>query len=212
MFVLAQSWTFLWWAKWTANNQGFWHRLSYCRRMYCHPYYWTVATQDPRCVLPQWETDRLQFGFRLIVIVFCLSFYDVYCANTAFDMVIMLEDRVSSFLFLTSCFFSFHWLSALDVKFSTVVVRGHVISKLLLFGSKKRCWWVTEHSDSTKTHFQLPNSRFFVVVVVFVALCYSYIYNQVSRNVFSPSNNFGRADLFWWIDSFRLFICMNWFN
>ncbi len=69
---------------------------------------------------------------------FCLSFYDVYCANTAFDMVIMLEDRVSSFLFLTSCFFSFHWLSALDVKFSTVVVRGHVISKLLLFGSKKK--------------------------------------------------------------------------
>lgn len=70
MFVLAQSWTFLWWAKWTANNQGFWHRLSGSRRMYCHPYYWTVATQDPQRVLPQWETDRLQFGFRLIVIVF----------------------------------------------------------------------------------------------------------------------------------------------
>lgn len=36
----------------------------------CIVIYWTVATQDPQRVLSQWETDRLQFGFRLIVIVF----------------------------------------------------------------------------------------------------------------------------------------------
>lgn len=109
IFVLAQSWTFLWWAKWTANNQGFWHRLS--------SHVLSSIELSLLKTLIVFSHNEKQTGCNLALdwlsLSLCLSFSDVYCANMALDMLIMLEDSVSSFLFFTSCCRSFHLADSL---------------------------------------------------------------------------------------------------